>query len=421
MDPVTGEVRAMVGGRNFDESHFNRAVQAHRQPGSAFKPFVYAAAIENGYSPASVVDHLDDPIQTLQGAWVPEDEHSTADEMTLRTALRTSSNRAAVRLLQLVGIERTVGYAKQLGIGSLPNVPSLALGSGEVTLLSMTAAYSAFANHGDLPAPFAIRRVEDAEGTVLFDQQPSSRHVLSDTTAFLMSSMLADVINFGTAYKARSMGFTLPAAGKTGTTNDFVDAWFVGFTPAIATGVWVGFDQPQPILRNGFAGDVAVPLWAKYMKDATKGDKPAWFTTPKGIVAIDVCRLSGKLPNAGCHAVDVVDDAGSVETRSMIYTEYFLRGTEPTDLCPLHGGVSIVGHLATLFGKEGQPPASAEQLGLPPAPGTTPVATSAAAPPPQAQDSGDPTKKKKRGFWSRVFGRGKDTGTPPQPAPQPQP
>jgi penicillin-binding protein 1A len=235
-----------------------------------------------------------------------------------------------------------------------------------------------------------------------------------------MSSMLADVINFGTAYKARSMGFLLPAAGKTGTTNDFVDAWFVGFTPTIATGVWVGFDQPQPILRNGFAGDVAVPLWAKFMKDATKGDKPAWFTTPKGIVAIDVCRLSGKLPNAGCHAVDVVDDAGSVETRSMIYTEYFLRGTEPTELCPLHGGVSIVGHLATLFGKEGQPPASAEQLGLPPAPGT-PVATSAAAPPPQAQDSGDPTKKKKRGFWSRVFGRGKDTGTPPQPAPQPQP
>ena len=422
MDPVTGEVRAMVGGRNFDESHFNRAVQAHRQPGSAFKPFVYAAAIENGYSPASVLDHLDDPIQTLQGAWVPEDEHSTADEMTLRTALRTSSNRAAVRLLQQVGIERTVGYAKQLGIGSLPNVPSLALGSGEVTLLSMTAAYSSFANHGNLPSPFVIRRVEDAEGNVLFNQEPASRHVLSDTTAFLMSSMLADVINFGTAYRARTAGFTLPAAGKTGTTNDFVDAWFVGFTPILATGVWVGFDQPQSILRNGFAGDIAVPLWAKYMKDATKGDKAQWLTAPKGVISVDVCRLSGKLPNAGCHAVDVVDDDGSVETRSMIYTEYFVRGTEPTELCPIHGGVSIAGHLASLFGKEGQPPASAEQLGLPPAPGTTPVATSAAAPPPQAQDSPDQTKKKKRGFWSRVFGRGKDNDPPPQPQPQaPQP
>jgi penicillin-binding protein 1A len=421
IDPVTGEVRAMVGGRNFDESHFNRAVQARRQPGSAFKPFVYAAAIENGYSPASVVDHLDDPVQTLQGEWVPEDEHSTADEMTLRTALRTSSNRAAVRLLQQVGIERTVGYAKQLGIGSLPNVPSLALGSGEVTLLSMTAAYSAFANHGDLPSPYVIRRVEDAEGNVLFEQKPSSRHVLSDTTAFLMTSMLADVINFGTAYKARTVGFTLPAAGKTGTTNDFVDAWFVGFTPKLATGVWVGFDQPQPILRNGFAGDVAVPLWAKYMKDATKGDKPEWFSPPKGIIGVDVCRLSGKLPNAGCHAVDVVDKDGSVETRSMIYTEYFVRGTEPTELCPLHGGVSIVGHIAALFGKEGQPPASAEQLGLPPQ-STTPVATTATAPPPKAQDAGDQTKKKKRGFWSRIFGRNKDNDTEqaqPQPAPQP--
>ena len=419
MDPVTGEVRAMVGGRNFDESHFNRAVQARRQPGSAFKPFVYAAAIENGFSPASVVDHLDDPIQTLQGAWVPEDEHSTADEMTLRTALRTSSNRAAVRLLQLVGIDRTVGYAKQLGIGSLPNVPSLALGSGEVTLISMTAAYSAFANHGDLPSPMVIRRVEDAEGTVLFNQEPVSRHVLSDTTAFLMSSMLSDVINYGTGYKARTVGFTLPAAGKTGTTNDFVDAWFVGFTPSLATGVWVGFDQPQPILRNGFAGDIAVPLWAKYMKDATKGDKPVWFPQPKGIVAVDVCRLSGKLPNAGCHAVDVVDDAGSVTSRSTIYTEYFVRGNEPTELCPLHGGVSIVGHLAAVFGKEGQPPPSAEQLGLPPQ-NATPVATTAGTPPPQAQDSNDPSKKKKRGFWARVFGRDKEPDpAQPQQAPQP--
>ena len=159
-----------------------------------------------------------------------------------------------------------------------------------------------------------------------------------------MSSMLADVINFGPPTGPAPSGFTLPAAGKTGTTNDFVDAWFVGFTPTLATGVWVGFDQPQSILRNGFAGDIAVPLWAKYMKDATKGDKAQWLTPPKGVISVDVCRLSGKLPNAGCHAVDVVDDDGSVETRSMIYSEYFVRGTEPTELCPIHGGVSIVGH-----------------------------------------------------------------------------
>ena len=134
MDPLTGQVRAMVGGRNFEQSHFNRAMQAKRQPGSAFKPFVFAAALEAGYTPASLIERLDEPVMTLQGEWTPEDEHSDADAMTLRTALRTSSNRAAVRLLEDVGIAKTVTYAKALGVGSVPNVPSLALGSGEVTL-----------------------------------------------------------------------------------------------------------------------------------------------------------------------------------------------------------------------------------------------------------------------------------------------
>src|SRR5262249_31770202 len=151
-------------GRDFESSRFNRAVQAHRQPGSAFKPFVYATALEAGFSPASVVDNLDDPVATVQGAYVPEDEHSNATSMTLRTALRTSSNRAAVRLLQEVGIRKTVEYAKNMGVGDVPAVPSLALGSGEVTLQSMTAAYAAFANHGLVPEPILIRRVEDQDG-----------------------------------------------------------------------------------------------------------------------------------------------------------------------------------------------------------------------------------------------------------------
>src|SRR5206468_4313500 len=142
LEPDTGYVRAMVGGRDFDASHFNRVVQAHRQPGSAFKPFVYATAIEAGYSPSTVIDHLDEPVATGQGAWTPEDEHSAGSSMTLRTALRTSSNRAAVRLLQQVGIGRTVQYAKDMGVGDVPSVPSLALGSGEVTLQAMTAAYA---------------------------------------------------------------------------------------------------------------------------------------------------------------------------------------------------------------------------------------------------------------------------------------
>src|SRR5439155_13692316 len=231
MEPATGFVRAMVGGRDFESSRFNRAVQAHRQPGSAFKPFVYATALESGYSPASVVDHLDDPIATLQGAYVPEDEHSSSPSMTLRTALRTSSNRAAVRLLQQVGIGRTVQYAKAMGVGDVPPVPSLALGSGEVTLQSMTAAYAAFANHGLVPQPILVRRVDDQDGRILYLAHESSSRAVSDITAFLMSTMLADVVNAGTGNKARQLGFRLPAAGKTGTTNEFKDAWFVGYTP----------------------------------------------------------------------------------------------------------------------------------------------------------------------------------------------
>src|SRR5262249_6472709 len=198
----------------------------------------------------------------LQGAWAPEDEHTTADSMNLRTGLRTSSNRVAVRLLQQVGIPKTVQYAKNMGVGDMPSVPSLALGSGEVTLESLTAAYAAFANHGMVPKPLLIRRVEDKDGHVLFTADETATRAISETTAYLMSNMLADVINAGTGAGARRVGFTLPAAGKTGTTNDFNDAWFVGFTPTIVTGVWVGFDQPRTILPNGFAADVAVPMWA---------------------------------------------------------------------------------------------------------------------------------------------------------------
>jgi len=421
LDPASGDVHALVGGRSFDESRFNRAVQARRQPGSAFKPFVYATAIENGFTPASVVDHLDDPVMTLQGEWTPEDEHSSGDTMTLRTALRTSSNRAAVRLLQQVGIERTVRYAKQFGVGSVPSVPSLALGSGEVTLLSMTAAYATFANHGQLPTPTLIRRVESTDGTVLYEATPKTHQVLSDTTAFLMTSMLADVVNFGTGYKARTLGFTLPAAGKTGTTNDFVDAWFVGFTPSLVTGVWVGFDQPRTILPNGFAGDIAVPLWARFMKDATRGDKPVGFTPPKGIVSTQVCRLSGLLPNKGCDHVDVVDDDGNVETRSMVYTEYFVRGRQPVELCPLHPGEGVFGKFAGLFGKDGPAPTPVDAAGLPPsgaAPAVEPTTGTATTEVPKQPEP----KKKKRGFWAKVFGTGKDEpkeGEPEKPKQDP--
>jgi penicillin-binding protein 1A len=410
IDPKTGEVRAMVGGRDVASGGFNRAVQAQRQPGSAFKPFVYATALESGYSPASLVDRLDEPVMTLQGAWTPEDGHSTESAMTVRAALRTSSNRAAVRMLEEVGIERTAMYARRLGLGPVPEVPSLALGSGEVTLLSMTMAYGAFADSGRLHKPILIRRVVDAQGATLFEVTPSAERVVSETTAFLMTHMLADVVNAGTAFKARSGGFTLPAAGKTGTTNDYVDAWFVGFTPNLVAGVWIGFDQPRTIVRNGYAGDLAVPLWASFMKSATRDDKPSWFKPPSGIVAVDVCRISGKLPSSGCDDVAIAKDDGTIVNRSAIQTEYFVKGTEPIESCDLHEGRSFLEAIAGVFrGPQNVTPVAAGVAGLPPvtaqadsaSPDAAVVTPTTSELPPSAPE------KKKRGFWGRIF-KGKD-------------
>jgi penicillin-binding protein 1A len=256
--------------------------------------------------------------------------------MTMRTALRTSSNRAAVRVLETIGIERAVVYANNLGVGTVPNVPSLALGSGEVTLASMTAAYAAFAQGGIVHETTFIKRVEDQDGSVLFESDSRPRRAVSETTAFLMATMLADVVDAGTANRARTLGFTLPAGGKTGTTNDFVDAWFIGFTPSLVAGVWVGFDTPRTIVKNGFAGQIAVPMWARFMKAATKNDAAAWFAPPRGVVAVEVCRLSGSLPGAGCGNAASISSRGEVTYKSMVYTDYFVRGTEPRHTCAFH-------------------------------------------------------------------------------------
>lgn len=336
LDPASGEVRAIVGGRDPASVGLNRALQTKRQAGSAFKPFVYAAAIDSGFAPATLIDRLNRPIDTYEGAWLPEDEHSTAASMTMRTALRTSSNRAAVRMLEHVGIERAVSYAENLGVGTVPNVPSLALGSGEVTLASMTAAYAAFARGGIVHEPIFIKRVEDRDGTILLQNDTHPRRAVSEATAFLMATMLADVVDTGTANRARAMGFTLPAAGKTGTTNEFVDAWFVGFTPSLAAGVWVGFDTPRTIVKNGFAGHLAVPMWTKFMKVATRNDPDAWFEPPPNVVAVQVCRVSGALPAEGCWNAASVGRTGEITYKSMVYTDYFVRGTEPRHTCAAH-------------------------------------------------------------------------------------
>ena len=406
LDPRSGHVRAIVGGRSFSESHFNRAVQAKRQPGSAFKPFVYAAALENGYTPASLIDRLDEPFATLQGEWSPEEGHASGSELTMRTALKTSSNRAAVRMLEMVGVASAVDYAQKLGLGSVPAVPSLALGSGEVTLFDMTSAYSAFASAGMWHHPQLIRRVEDVEGNVLYRSEDESQQAVSPTTAFLMSSMLADVIDSGTAWKARQLGFRLPASGKTGTTNEYRDAWFVGYTQSLTAGVWVGYDTPRQILPgSAYAGDVAVPLWADFMKAATKGDKPEPLVVPRTVVAVQICKLSGKRPASGCDAVPVANDDGLVIDQSMIGTEYFERGTEPREVCHLHVGRSLFGRIAGWFdgGSGGQ---VTEQRAAEAVHTEAPVAAPVS---PAQQDravaEAPAPEPKKRGFWGRIFGR----------------
>lgn len=407
-DPRTGAVLALVGGRNFRESKFNRAVQAKRQAGSAFKPFVYAAALERGASPGTIIANLDAPTNTPQGAWVPEDEHSVGSAMTMRTALRTSSNRAAVQMINAVGVHTAVEYAKKLELGDQPAVPSLALGAGDVTLDSMTMAYAAFANGGMVRDPMFIRKVVDGDGNVLFEAKDQPKKAIEEATAFFMADMLTDVVNHGTAYGARAEGFRLPAAGKTGTTNDYKDGWFVGFTPSVVTGVWVGFDQPKTIFNGGYAAQVAVPIWARFMRDATRGAKAEWLERPKDIMGVAICRVSGKLATDGCRAGEITyDDFGNPVPRSFVVTQYYRKGVAPTEYCDLHGGY----HPYTVPTDAGAAVPAAPPAGTPDP--TTPVAPPPGTPDPNPPAVGEPPagtagrgtqpQENQPGFWRRIF------------------
>ena len=358
IDPQTGDVRALVGGRDFNASSFNRATQARRQAGSAFKPIIYAAALERGYSPGTILRDLDAPIVAGTGVWLPGGGHEQS-EYTLRAALKVSSNRAAAQLLQQVGVSTAVYYAQRLGIDSqLPAVPSLALGTGEVTLLELTAAYTAFANRGSVSSPRLITRVADPDGRTIYFGEEHHAQAIGSTTAYLMSSMLSDVINSGTGAGARSAGFKLPAGGKTGTTDNFADAWFVGYTPHLVTGVWFGLDRPAPIMHEGFAGVVAVPAWGRFMRAATAGDKPDWYEMPSDVEKVAICRVSVARATDACrHAAEVyavgdgsqivpaaalMDDADVPPVRSLragespVYEDLFPIGAVPSEPCPIH-------------------------------------------------------------------------------------
>ncbi|HEX7077845.1 MAG TPA: PBP1A family penicillin-binding protein [Candidatus Eisenbacteria bacterium] len=328
IDPTNGQIRALVGGRDFNESNFNRAVQAARQPGSAFKPFIYAAAIDNGYTPNEMI--LDTPVAFRAGngeEWAPQNyDHKFRGPVTLRTALAKSLNVPSAKLLQKLGTPVVISYARRMGIRSrLVSDLSLALGTSEVNLLELTSAYGVFANQGVRVNPVFVLRVEDKNGKVLEQSRTTAEEVLSPETALTMTNMMESVIEMGTAASAHALGLNVPAAGKTGTTDDYTDAWFVGFTPNLVTGVWIGFDRKQKIGPGMTGAAAALPIWVDVMESATKGKPPQDFPVPSGVVSRLICSETGLLANPACPETE---------------TELFREGSEPTGYCNVHTGAA---------------------------------------------------------------------------------
>ena len=301
MELPSGRVRVMIGGRDFGQSQYNRALQAHRQPGSAFKPFIFAAALdrpEHPYTPATIILDapvvFDDPSQP-GGLWKPKnyDGHFTGPT-TVRESLEHSRNVPTVKLLGDLGVDYTIAYTRRFGIASelVPSL-SLALGSASLTLLEMTRAYGVFANQGQLAEPVFVEKVLDREGRVVFEARPLTREVISPQTAFLMTSLLEGVVLRGTGRGVQIPGHTL--AGKTGTTNDLRDAWFIGYAPQLVCGVWVGRDDNEPLGSRETGARAAAPIWKDFMVKALANRPPQDFPTPPGVVFTRIDPRTGGL------------------------------------------------------------------------------------------------------------------------------
>ena len=327
MDPRSGAVRALVGGRDFDDSKFNRATQALRQPGSTFKPVVHATAIQSGRPPAYVLD--DSPLSVEQGTgttWTPQNYDGKFEgPMVLRRALYMSRNVPTVRLGMELGEQSVIDMARRFGITTpIPAYPSIHLGSADVYPIEMIASYTTFANLGVRATPTAILRVENAKGEVLWEPRPVKSQVLSAEEAWIMVSIMKDVVQRGTAAGSVGSVFRIPAGGKTGTTNDGADVWFIGYTADLVAGVWMGMDRPQKIKANAQGGLLAAPAWTTFMTEVyrRKPSPPDW-PKPEGVIARQIDRTNGLLKNPFC-PMDVV------------YTEYFVPGTEPVRECDVH-------------------------------------------------------------------------------------
>ncbi|MCZ7585596.1 MAG: penicillin-binding transpeptidase domain-containing protein [Deltaproteobacteria bacterium] len=329
IQPQTGFIRAMVGGRDFYESQFNRITQARRQVGSVFKPFVYAAGFLRAYedpafsfTPATLVDDAPFTV-TNPGSppWTPHNYDGKYEgTVNARHALQKSRNVPTAKFAMEIGIDRIAGLAHRMGITSgLPEFPSLSLGSADLSPMEVASAYSTLANQGTHAEPLAIRDVVDANGRVLEKKPVEIERVVQPEVAYLTTSLMESVINHGTGARARALGFRHPAAGKTGTTNDYKDAWFVGFTPKILAAVWVGFDDNRELRLTGSAA--ALPIWTKFMISQLSKSVPVPFEVPERIVRRKIDPESGMLAGFDC---------------PQFTEEVFLEGTEPEEECELH-------------------------------------------------------------------------------------
>lgn len=412
MDPHTGEIRALVGGRNYGESQLNHAV-AHRQPGSVFKPFVYAAAFDNAaegvqpiVTPLTMVVDAPTTFQFDGKEYTPNNfGQEFYGSVTVRDALIHSLNVATVKVAELIGYDRVVTVARQMGLGAnIQATPAVALGAYEMTPIDVAAGYTIFATDGTRAEPMFLRSVIDDSGKILEQDNPKTRPALDPRVAYLVTTLMEDVINQGTGATVRAMGFTPPAAGKTGTSRD---AWFAGFTSNLVCVIWVGFDDNRDVGISGSAA--AAPIWGDFMKHAVA--LPAYsntqaFVPPPGVVRVTVDPQSEQLATPQCPTTK---------------DEIFIAGTEPTEFCFIHGGRALahapsVSWLSHLFGKGDEaatppPPPGAPANGKPAAPGED-----------AANPAADDDAQKKKSVLQKIFGifgSSKKPAEPPKSSPNP--
>jgi penicillin-binding protein 1A len=334
IDPHAGGVLAMVGGVDFAESQFNRAIQARRQPGSAFKPIIYSAALDKGKTVVSTVD--DSPIEFDRNEnelWKPKNYDGTfLGPIPMLEALAKSRNLATVRLLNEIGVDSAIQTARTLGIESpIERNLSIALGSSGITPLELCAAYATFANGGERPTPYFIREVRDGSGRILESTEPQLKRAIPPETAFLTVRLMQEVIRSGTATAARGLGRQL--AGKTGTTNENTDAWFVGFSPDLLAGVWIGFDTPKPLGDRQSAAAVALPIWSQFMSRALPQYPDRDFPVPPGITFARVDPVTGKaLPPGAADGISLPFRLGTAPEAGSAGKQRFPRRQASDDL-----------------------------------------------------------------------------------------